>query len=736
MNGRNLVTWFADQLIISVQGGGIANPASVLIVSTNSNLGNAVYQWYRDGVAISGEVYDNYTIQSGDVNSIFYVVDTKSRVASNTITATAFSSLWDGLLVQHDFSLTKKNVRIWPDVDNNYLNGFFSFQTTEIAGTTGKAVKLDGTSATQIRNDSPATNYFSFADATSDLPLTISMRVKFDGTLATKRIFCHSSVNGTSTTIAYRAFIHSSGYLQFLLCSATESVNYRGRRTAAGAIVANTYYDLTFCYTGVGGNTAQNGVEIYIDGVRSDVTDETNGTYTKMPVYTSAGLYIGDGPLGKLSASINNMAVWSRKLSGAEIMTLHNGGIPLSKRANPFPEYYAIKYHILGRNGNYWFASDGDNLLYSTDAGVTYTTKAWGTQYTAGLPVYNKAIAFSYVFDDGTVMFCTAAAAYRSTDGLVNINSVTPKNMDGSDFVFHTPVDPTRPGAYFWTMNMDNKKEYVNGREMVVWGNYCNNAGGLGLGASPVVLWYTNDKGATIKNLYIFGQNDNYRDDGSAQGSTTGTLLGDPLNPLIARHIHCISRRAGTYEWWSGTGDIGTTREEICVLKHIYNRNTDVWTHAIILQNLNDNERYKLGNIAFIDPDNLIFACDSTTGAGNVAPSERGVQRTTVANFGTSSTQLYDETGGVGLVSAETTCLGFNYIGGKLISTCYEAATYSDSVWVSKAFGTSGLQRRKLPNAGSTLRPGRISPLIDNYWNFQIGWLNGPVPYSYFIRGN
>jgi len=63
--------------------------------------------------------------------------------------------------------------------------------------------------------------------------------------------------------------------------------------------------------------------------------------------------------------------------------------------------------------------------------------------------------------------------------------------------------------------------------EMLVWGNYCNVLGG----AAPVNIYYSTDNGHTVRVAYTFGQNPNFRDDGSEGGGPTGQLLGNPENP-------------------------------------------------------------------------------------------------------------------------------------------------------------------------------------------------------------
>jgi hypothetical protein len=98
------------------------------------------------------------------------------------------------------------------------------------------------------------------------------------------------------------------------------------------------------------------------------------------------------------------------------------------------------------------------------------------------------------------------------------------KDADGSDYIPHTPKNPSRPGWYFHSLTGVNSWE-VNGKEMLVWGNYCNVIGG----ATPVNIYYSTDNGRTVKIAYSFGQNPFFRDNGSGGGGKTGTVLGHPV---------------------------------------------------------------------------------------------------------------------------------------------------------------------------------------------------------------
>ena len=97
------------------------------------------------------------------------------------------------------------------------------------------------------------------------------------------------------------------------------------------------------------------------------------------------------------------------------------------------------------------------------------------------------------------------------------------KDAKGADYLPHTPQNPDNPGWYFHTLSGVLSWD-IGGKEMLVWGNYCNVLGG----AAPVNIYYSTDNGQSVKIAYAFGQNPNFRDDGSPGGSTTGGAAGQP----------------------------------------------------------------------------------------------------------------------------------------------------------------------------------------------------------------
>jgi len=230
-----------------------------------------------------------------------------------------------------------------------------------------------------------------------------------------------------------------------------------------------------------------------------------------------------------------------------------------------------------------------------------------------------KNITFSHIFGNGNILFATKAKIFLSTDNLKSYREITVKNQDGTDYKLHTPQNPDNPGWYFHTLSgIDSWR--IGGKEILVWGNYCNVIGG----ATPVNIYYSTDNGETIKVAYTFGQNPYFRDNGSPGGGSTGTLLGDPSNPVIARHIHTVTYNPAENAFYACTGDGDRPKGFECHwLRGTYDIVKDKWDWKVILTR-NLNSRYKAGGISFVDGkaywisdangpepyDRGIFCCD------------------------------------------------------------------------------------------------------------------------------
>ena len=224
-------------------------------------------------------------------------------------------------------------------------------------------------------------------------------------------------------------------------------------------------------------------------------------------------------------------------------------------------------------------------------------------------------ITFSHILKNGNILFATGAKLYLSTDNLKSYKQVMVKAQDGSEYVPHTPKNPNLPGWYFHTLPGVVSWD-VHGKEMMVWGNYCNVIGG----AAPVNIYYSTDSGRTVKIAYSFGQNPFFSDNGTPGGGKGGALLGDPRNTLLARHVHTVGYNPVEDAFYACTGD-GTrgSGPECHWMRGIYDRKKDQWDWRILVS-VPSNSRFKSGGITFID-GKVYWISDSN----GPKPYDRGV---------------------------------------------------------------------------------------------------------------
>jgi hypothetical protein len=245
--------------------------------------------------------------------------------------------------------------------------------------------------------------------------------------------------------------------------------------------------------------------------------------------------------------------------------------------------------YIDAQRDNKAFGYLDGKILLSEDNGRTWP-------HCAAFPEAQR-ITFSVILKNGNVLFATGERLYLSTDNLKSYRPITVKDSQGQDYLPHKPQNPGNPGWYFHTLPGINSWQ-VEGREMLVWGNYCNVLGG----ATPVNIYYSTDNGQTVKIAYAFGRNPNFRDNGSPGGSKKeGTLLGNPDNPVICRHVHTVAYNPRENAFYACTGDGNRPEGRECHwLRGTYDARQDAWQWKVIVT-ASLNTRYKSGGITFVD---------------------------------------------------------------------------------------------------------------------------------------
>ncbi len=265
--------------------------------------------------------------------------------------------------------------------------------------------------------------------------------------------------------------------------------------------------------------------------------------------------------------------------------------------------------YIDSQRDNKAFGHAGGEIILSEDNGLTWP-------YRHVFPQAGE-ITFSCILKNGNIVFATPNRIFVSNDNLQSYEEITLQNTDGSPYLPHTPQNPERPGWYFHTLPGINSWE-IDGREIMVWGNYCNVVGG----ATPVNIYYSADGGQSVKIAYAFGQNPYNRDDGSTGGGSEGTWLGNPDNDIICRHLHTVAYNPAEGAFYACTGD-GDRMEgfEIHWLRGTYDWAADKW-EWVVLHSDHTNSRFKAGGITFVDGQ-LYWISDSN----GPEPYDRGIFR-------------------------------------------------------------------------------------------------------------
>jgi hypothetical protein len=293
----------------------------------------------------------------------------------------------------------------------------------------------------------------------------------------------------------------------------------------------------------------------------------------------------------------------------------------------------AVAQPIAGETGHFWYRaqpagkyidSQRGNRAFAYAEGKVLLSEDNGHSWPRSVAFPEASlITFSHILKNGNILFATGAKLYLSTDKLKSYHQITVKAQDGSDYIPHTPKNPELPGWYFHTLPGVVSWD-VHGKEMMVWGNYCNVEGG----ATPVNIYYSTDSGRTVKIAYRFGQNPFFSDTGSPGGGQGGALLGDAKNTVLARHVHTVAYNPGDDAFYACTGD-GTRGlgHECHWMRGTYDAKKDQWNWKI-LTSVASNSRYKSGGIYFVN-GKVYWASDSN----GPEPYDRGMFRCDVADL-------------------------------------------------------------------------------------------------------
>jgi hypothetical protein len=289
--------------------------------------------------------------------------------------------------------------------------------------------------------------------------------------------------------------------------------------------------------------------------------------------------------LGYTAATAGGLLLPGTRARGAERPA---AGVPFRSTKHFWYRQQPPGPYIDSQRLNKAFGRTDKAVVLSEDNGRTWP-------HTLAFPDAQQ-ITFSYILKNGNILFATGSKLFLSTDNLKSYRPVVVNDAKGNDYLPHTPKNPKNPGWYFHTLSGVNSWD-VKGKEMLVWGNYCNVKGG----AAPVNIYYSTDNGQTVKIAYSFGQNPFFRDNGTPGGGQEGTPLGNPDNPLLCRHVHSVEYNPVENAFYACTGDIDRGAGLECHwLRGTYDADRDTWQWKVLVS-VPSNSRMKSGGINFVD---------------------------------------------------------------------------------------------------------------------------------------
>ena len=378
--------------------------------------------------------------------------------------------------------------------------------------------------------------------------------------------------------------------------------------------------------------------------------------------------------------------------------------VPTSEDASTPHFWYRLQppgRYVDSQRGNRAFAFTQSQVCLSHDNGRTWPDRADFADA--------DKVTFSYLLKNGNILFATQARLFLSTDNLKTIVPVTVRDARGGDYLPHTPRNPANPGWYYHALSGVSSWD-IGGKEMLVWGNYCN----VIEGAAPVSIYYSTDSGQTVKVAYTFGQNPYHRDDGSGGGGSEGTLLGDPGNPVFCRHIHSVAYNPAENAFYACTGDHDRAEGYECHwLRGVYDWQADTWDWKVLVSD-KMNSRYKSGGINFVD--GMLYW---TSDANGPEPYDRGI-------FKCAPADLADPRAHTMLVNPKYEC-AIMIIQDQLILATHlaPASPFSTGVMVSTDLGQTWAEY-DLKEFGRR-SPTRIHPPNADGWfrlDLRTGWVD------------
>ena len=183
-----------------------------------------------------------------------------------------------------------------------------------------KSIELDGVDDYIDCGDN---DNLSFGNGTTDSPFSISLWVKLSGT---NTIEAPLSKYGIESKREYIVYIVNQKVRLLINDSSNEAPRFV---ETSSAISVGSWVHIICVYNGVGGNNAQNGMQIYINGSLSSTTSFASGTYVAMENSSQTfqiGRYFNGAQY--FAGNMDEVAIFNSELSASDITSIYNSGVP------------------------------------------------------------------------------------------------------------------------------------------------------------------------------------------------------------------------------------------------------------------------------------------------------------------------------------------------------------------------------------------------------------------------
>jgi hypothetical protein len=248
------------------------------------------------------------------------------------------------------------------DGSNNYTSDH------SVTGKVGNALDFDGSDDKVTMTDH---DDFSFGNGSADSAFSISAWINMDDATSFPII-----AKSTSTTDIEWEFVVGSDDKITLILYDNDTSNYVGRLYNT-ALTANegSWIHVVATYSG---NGAASGINIYLTASAVDDTDNSAGSYTAMHNETAV-VTIGLKTRGSVFADgkIDNVMVFNKELSSAEVTALYNGGSGIETLNTVYPssitdDAISVGWHFIsvtyeGENGSWTGATAANYIDFYVD---------------------------------------------------------------------------------------------------------------------------------------------------------------------------------------------------------------------------------------------------------------------------------------------------------------------------------------------------------------------------------